>query len=190
MKRLHFVLFIPIFFLVSCNPCEEVDCPNPFTVEEKRWLPYSYNDTVIFSETSSDDSFVYRVSYEQSGKHEERESGAPYCMKACVYLSNVLGEILYSNGLEDRLGFSMYKNLEKLHLSSGGFPDFIFKLEDSVQMDSVLINGQYLKDVYKYKCKPEQEKVAETYMHQGMGLVKIVFRDGQDYELVEHRKAK
>jgi len=31
-----------------------------------------------------------------------------------------------------------------------------------------------------------QEKVAETYMHQGMGLVKIVFRDGQSFDLVEH----
>jgi hypothetical protein len=48
----------------------------------------------------------------------------------------------------------------------------------------------YIKDVYKYKCKPEQDEVAETYMHQGMGLVKIVFRNGQEFELVEHRKVE
>lgn len=186
MKRLY-IVFISIVFLVSCNPCEEVDCPNPFTEEELSWLPYKYNDQLIFLEMDSSDSLVYRISYEEGGKREPKEAGSPYCITACFYSNNKSGERVFSNGEKERFGFGMQKFINRFILIANGTE---FDLSEAVLIDSIDISGNFVKDVYKYNCKSEQDKVAETYMHQGMGLVKIVFRNGQEFELVEHRKTE
>jgi hypothetical protein len=65
-----------------------------------------------------------------------------------------------------------------------------FDLRHAIKLDTASINGNLLEDVYHYECYPQQEEVAETYVKQGIGLVKIVFRNGQEFELVEHIKAK
>lgn len=189
MKKLHLILGSIFTIFISCNPCEEVDCPNPFTEEELSWLPYKYNDQLIFLEKSLSDSLIYKISYKENGKRTPTENSSPYCQTSCYYHVSVLGEGVINIGTSDRFGFVMDKTLSELMLTSGG-PDYKFNFSGAIILDSLLINGLYIKDVYKYKCKPEQDEVAETYMHQGMGLVKIVFRDGRDYELVEHRKAK
>jgi len=188
MKYINIVLLLSALLLISCDPCQEVDCSNPFTDEELSWLPYDYSDKLIFLETNSKDSLTYRVIYKESGKREPKELGAPYCITSCFYQMSITGNRKFSNGEEDRFGFGMDNVLNKLKLTAG--PNYEFNLDDAVHLDSIFVNNKYIKDVYQYICKPEQTKVAETYMHQGMGLVKIVFRDGQEFELVEHIKAK
>jgi hypothetical protein len=189
MKRLNYILFISLVLIVSCNPCEEVDCPYPFTEEEVKWIPYDVNDSLVFLELYSKDTLFYRITYKEKGKREPNEFSAPYCQSSCYYHFSVLGEYLFNHGTTTRFGFVMDKTLTELRLTSGG-PKYKFNLSGAIIIDSLFINGLYIKDVYKYTCKPEQDEVSETYMHQGMGLVKIVFRTGQEFELVEHRKAK
>lgn len=174
--------------LISCDTCEEVDCPPPFTNEDLLWLPYSVGDKLVFLEKNSSDSLIYSIRSKKRERNEPTELGAPYCITACYYHISVLGDRKFSNGEEERIGFGMDKTIREFRLGSNARTnsESEFKLSDAIHLDSLVVNGTYIKDVYKYACKPEQEKVAETYMHQGLGLVKIILRDGQEYELVEH----
>ena len=65
-----------------------------------------------------------------------------------------------------------------------------FDYRKATILDTCSINGNLLNNVYQYICYPQQEELAETYVKKGIGLVKIVFRNGQEFELVEHIKAK
>lgn len=177
-----------MILLISCDTCDEVVCPSPFTNEELLWLPYSEGDKLLFLDINSTDSLIYRISHIESVRLEPTEDGAPYCTTDCLYQLSVTGDGDISNGDEDRFGFGMTKTISgfSLRSGSGDNSEYEFNLEDAIHMDSLLVNGQYLKNVYKYITYPMQEKVAETYVHQGKGLVKIKFRNGYDFELVEH----
>ncbi len=191
MKFIEYISIISLILLISCDPCPEVDCANPFTDEELLWLPYSEGDKLIFLELNSSDSLIYRINYKQSGKYEPKQEGAPYCITDCFYQLSVTGNGILSNGEEERFGFGMYKFLHGFRLASGSGSneEYEFNLLDAIYLDSLQVNDHYLKNVYKYTTYPMQEIVAETYMHQGKGLVKIKFRNGQDFELAEHIKA-
>jgi hypothetical protein len=189
MKRSNIVLSILVVLLISCNPCEEVDCPNPFTEKEHSWLPYNENDSLLFLTTNSEETLLFIIESVKSEQLKPHDNTSPYCQVACLYRLYNYKRGFFENGQNTGFGFTLEKTIIKTNLTSDG-PNYRFNLSEATILDSILINGLYIKDVYKYKCKPEQDEVAETYMHQGMGLVKIVFRNGQEYELVEHRKAK
>ncbi len=176
--------------LVSCDRCQEVDCPNPFNERDLLWLPYSIGDKLVFIDLNSSDSLIYNITNNESDKVELTEDSAPYCIVGCFYHNFVSVDRIFSDGEEEKIAFGMDKSLIEYRLGCSARinngPEF--KFADAIRLDSISVNNYYIKDVYKYICNPEQEKVAETYMHQGMGLVKIVFRDGQSFELVEHIK--
>lgn len=103
-------------------------------------------------------------------------------------------------GEDDTFTFEMVNTINELDLNiyigpyiyyylNGGKPgSCLFNFGRADHIDSLLVNGIYLKNVYKYLTSPSQEIVAETYLHQGKGLVKITYRNGQEFELLEHIK--
>ena len=191
MKFINLLLLILSLLFISCDPCQEVDCPNPFTEEELLWLPYSEGDNLVFVNANTHDSLVYEIKTHNEEKLNPTEGFSPHCQTACFYQLRISGERVFLSGNVEWYGFAMDKTISgrRLVKQAGINPEFEFNLNDAVRLDSVSINNKYVKNVYQYTCKPEQNNVAKSYMHQGMGLVKIVFRDGQEFELVEHIKA-
>ena len=197
MKYLNYLYFISLFVLFSCDPCEKAECPNPFTNRELQWVPYSEGDKLNMVEMNSSSTTTYNISYAKNGKSTISDDSSPYCESSCFYMFNVRVRGEFPNE-ENEFTFEMVKTMNGFDfniffgsvcyyfLGTGSNKDRIFNLEETVHLDSLSINGQYIKDVYKYTTYPMQETVAETYMHRGLGLVKIKFRNGQDFELVEH----
>lgn len=195
MKFIKYTVVISLFLLISCDPCpEEIDCPNPFTDEELQWLPYLKGDKLVFLELNSSDSLIYDIHFAYNIERIYTDEYSPYCRSSCIYISEAEGKGTFTNDEEYYFGFEMIKSMKGFKLNSIASGQYgvlkrLFILEEAIHLDSLLVNGQYLKNVYKYITYPMQEIVAETYMHQGMGLVKIKFRDGQDFELAEHIKS-
>ena len=183
-----FISIISLIMLASCDTCEEIDCPPPFTSEELQWLPYSQGDTLVFLETNSLDSLIYTITFKEIELLKPRRAQSPYCQTACYYHTSVPGFRKFSTGEEESVfwGLDKFFGGYRLLNLAGISSEFEFSLADAIRLDSLAVNGIYITDVYKYVCHPKQEKVATSYMHRGMGLVKIVFRNGQEYELVEH----
>lgn len=198
MKYFNYLYFISLFILVSCDPCEKAECPNPFTNRELQWVPYSEGDKLNMIEMNSSATTTYSINHIVNSKFTYKDDSSPYCERECLYLfdANVQGMFFDD---EDDISFYMEKNINELNLYihfgsdyyyfAAGKSKSLFNLEEAIHLDSLSINGQYIKDVYKYTTYPMQETVAETYMHQGLGLVKIKFRNGQDFELAEHIKS-
>ena len=198
MSFIKYLCIISLTLLISCDPCEKAECPNPFTDKELHWVPYSEGDKLNMIEMNSSATTTYSINHISNNQFTYKDDSSPYCEVACRYIFDANVQELFFNE-EDGFSFYMVKDINELNLYlhfgsdyyyfAAGKTKSLFNLEESIHLDSLSINGQYIKDVYKYTTYPTQETVAETYMHQGLGLVKIKFRDGKDFELVEHIKS-
>lgn len=200
MKNTFFYLsIILLFFLFSCcNDCKDHACPR-LTTEETSWFPYNENDTLIFSNTASDSLFLFPLkSYGNSATLNTPNNGDE-CNKYCIagmniysyyYINNV--EIFYSAFVINKIKDILYVVISPSGCTVVNYfdPYQYFDLSHAIRLDTLSINGNLIENVHHYTCYPQQEEVAETFVKKGIGLVKIVFRNGQDFELEEHIKAK
>lgn len=196
MKVNKYLIIFSIIISISCDPCEEIDCANPFSENELGWLPYSEGDNLIFQDFNSTENLKYVVNYSQNSKRTIGDDSSPYCIIACKYIFNVTFNGVFNDHMHEftfdmintatsGLSLKVYDGTLGSH---GRSLNSLFNLKEAILIDSISINGNYLKNVYKYTTYPMQKTVAETYMHQGIGLVKLKFRNGQEFELVKHIK--
>lgn len=202
MKHLFFSITIFLLFLLnsSCNDCKNSSCPrlNP---EEASWFPYASHDSLIFKNNENDSLLYFPIGHYGNGSNLYTPPDGDECNKYCVagidiysnyYINNV--EIFSCSFMMVRIKDSFYVIISPT-LADGSFANHFdthsyFDLRHAIKLDTFSVNGHLLDNVYHYTCYPQQEEVAETFVKKGIGLVKIVFRDGQEFELVEHIKAK
>lgn len=200
MKKAFFYLPIILLILIisSCNDCKEPDCPN-LTSDESSWFPYNEYDSLIFKDNISDTILNSILRGYENGSNLYTPSNGDECNKYCNAGMGIRSrysinnqEVFKSNFFINRINETLYVVIHPFASIDGSHHDSesYFDLRYAIKLDSININGNLIKDVYHYTCKPQQEEVAETYVKKGMGLVKIVFRDGQEFELVEHIRAK
>jgi hypothetical protein len=197
MKYAKLIIGIVILWLMN-GCCMDPICPE-LTNEEASWFPYSKNDTLFFSSKVSDSVLYFPIKSHGSGSAVYPSYLGGECDKYCrasslsysdCYFNNT--EIFNSTFLIDKVEDEMYVVISP---TSGTTADFFssvqyFDYRKATILDTYRINGNLLNNVYQYICYPQQEVLAETYVKKGIGLVKIVFRNGQEFELVEHIKAK
>jgi len=192
------VFILLLLSISSCNNCKDPACPK-LTTDEASWFPYNENDTLAFKETSSDSLLLFPLHNYGNSSNVYTPSNGDECNKYCR-ASMIIYSYYFNNNIE--LFSSIYainrikENLYVVISPSTGIDVSIFNTESyfdlrhANKLDTISINGELLEDVYQYTCYPAQDEVAETYVKKGMGLVKIVFRNGQEFDLVEHIKAK
>jgi hypothetical protein len=194
-------LFIPIILLSSLlfGCCKEESCPG-ITVYESNWIPYQGTELIKYQNPENDSLLLIDIiSYELS-EHKYPSQDSKACNDRCMKIINYriqftkANQNFYSNFIINKTNANFYFVINN---SISGFAKTpkvdeksIFDLREAIKLDSLLVNGEYLEDVYKFNCYPEQENVAESFVKNGIGLVKMTFRDGQEFELVEHRKAE
>ena len=194
---LLFLLIVTLLLVNSCNNCKPPDCPQ-LSNTEKSWFPYNEGDMLILKNFKDTISISYEIILTKS---KGTVTIHPYdeCNSPCLAYYTIDSRYTGIDGYQDRKDFTINKLEGKLYVVIPDRSGFVvtaldkrseFDLSEAVLQDSISINGVFIKKVYKYTCYPEQEEFAATFVKQGMGLVKIVFRNGQEFELVEHRKAK
>ncbi|NPD46046.1 MULTISPECIES: hypothetical protein [unclassified Lentimicrobium] len=199
MKKAFFYLSLILLVLIisSCNDCKEPDCPK-LTAEESSWFPYNEYDSLLFKHTASDSIILVRLSNYGNSSNLYTPTNGDECNKYCrasmgIYSRYYIDQIEIFSGdfVISRVKEGFYVVISPSTSIDVSRPEAnsYFDLRYAIKLDSININGNLLEDVYHYTCKPQQEELAETYVKKGMGLVKIVLRDGQEFELVEHIKA-
>jgi len=194
--KIFYLLFISALLMTSC--CSDPSCPN-LTSKETSWFPYQDYDTLIFKNNDNGSilKFPFR-SYGNSANSHTRANGDE-CDKYCIAGMNISSIFYFDNSEKFYSTFVINKIADNYYVvfsPLGGTvvshfdPRVFFDLRHAVKLDTLSINNNLLEDVYFYTCYPEQKHIAETYVKKGVGLVKIVFRDQQEYELIEHIQAK
>lgn len=187
-----------ILLFSCCNNCKDPACPE-LSTEDASWFPYYKNDTLIFENTVDDSYIHFPFSYNGNWSVLHTPSDGDECNKYCIAGKINYSEYYFDSIAEFSSNFIINRIEENFYVvfsrSSSTVvnnfnPHSFFDLRHAIKLDTLSINGNLLEDVYHYTCYPQQEEMAETYVKKGMGMVKIVFRDGQEFELVEHIKAK
>ena len=194
MKNTFFYITVVLLLLLnSC--CKNPACPK-LTTEEASWFPYSNVDTLYLKNKVNDSLLYFPLKEFREWTSLRTPSDGDKCNKYCLAGLTVY---YFDNTEEFSTSFDINRTEKNIYVvihPYGGTivsyfdPRYYFYLGHAIKLDTLSINGNILENVYHYECYPEQEEVAETYVKQGMGLVKIVFRNGQEFELVEHIKAK
>lgn len=196
-NALYYLIIMLIVLLFSgCNNCKKTACPG-LTTEEISWFPYAEFDTLVFN-NSENDSILYfpinRLVTWADPNPSNRNDCGNHCIAGMEVNSNCLiGTVEIFNCV-----FVIHRTSENFYVVISPYGGALFSnpssysyfdIRDATALDNLNTNGNLLEDVHHYTCKPQQEEVAETYVKKGVGLVKIVFRDGQEFELVEHIRA-
>jgi len=169
------------------------------TTEETSWLPYNENDTLIFENSISDSLLIFPLNNYGNSATLYTPNDGDECNKYCIAGMVIYSDYYFESTEEFSSVFVINRIKENfyvvIHPSTGTVVSHFgtksyFDLRHAIKLDTISINGNLLENVYHYNCYPAQDEVAETYVKKGIGLVKIVFRNGQEFELVEHIKAK
>lgn len=195
MKKINlFTILLIALLLASCG-CQEPDCPS-LSDSDKEWIPYFVGQKITFKNFQNDSLLTISIIDSNHGTtyNKAYDMDCDYsCMSYQAYY------VEFNRNIENKKRKSFIVNkwsrlLIEYQNTSNQY--FIFSSEsvrknsefyfnDAILLDSIQINNQYLKDVYKYITIPTQYDVAETYVKKGKGLVKLVYRDGASYELVD-----
>ncbi|NPD48225.1 MULTISPECIES: hypothetical protein [unclassified Lentimicrobium] len=196
--RFLFVLSILAILIVLFNSCcKKRTCPD-ISSDERQWIPYKNNDTLIFKNFEIDSVLKFRV-YNYREEELDKKDPGEFCFSSClsgiqVNLRTIeVDDVLESPFFLEKSDSDIFVLWSVSGLSSGieEKPSIhaLFDLRRSSLIEEIEIANQDLQNVYEFITDSTHNRgVRKTYVKKGMGLVKIVFNDDQQYELINHIK--
>ena len=194
------VLSILIIIIISNSCCKDVNCP-ALTADDKSWIPYKENDTLVFKNFENDSVLQFKIS---SIIEQERTTKPPgyRCNEGCLkeYSARILPIQITSL---KKMYFDIYKSESTIFIiiSKYGYhsslesdinPSAYFDLRESNHIESLMIAGLEVFDVYEYITKEDYvENIRKMYIKKGKGILRMDFDDNQSFELLNilnHKK--
>lgn len=190
-------LSILIIIILSNSCCKDITCPQ-LTTDDRKWIPYKDNDTLVFKNFENDSILRFRIYGYREDELKRKEHGH-VCYSKCF--SGIQVGIAAIE-IENTIAGSYYieKSDSDIFLSWGGsglsaYVDGTpskydkFDLRRSVYLATIELTNIEMQDVYEFITDTTKVKdIRKTYVKKGIGLVKIVFDDNIEYELINHIK--
>ncbi len=201
-KKIIYSLFLLSSLLISsCNKTSVQEC-SKLNNSDKQWVPYRNHDSIGFKNFLNDSVIYYIASGYKSQNISEGKDGVgngTYCFEYNSIKLSFLNPT--TNGLTDwDKSFSHYVQKENgiTHVYGNAYwrtmnreihctnPGVYFDLNCSIKYDSLVINGEWIKDVYQCNYFHIYGEIDKIFLNHQKGIVKIIFLDGQEFELIEH----
>lgn len=203
MKLLaYYFFFIGCILISSCKKTSIQDCSS-LSESDKLWVPYRHHDSIGFVNFLND-SIIYYIasdfkSQTQSGGSEETYPGK-YCFEYNSIRLSFLNpssqslmdwnkSFTYIVQKENKVTY-VYGNGSVKSMNRGincSNPREYFNFACAIKYDSLKINNEWLKDVYECNFNHNYyDLISKIFLSQQKGIVKIIFQDGQEFELFEH----
>jgi hypothetical protein len=185
-------LSILIIIILSNSCCKDVNCPE-LTADDKSWIPYKENDTLVFKNFENGSVLKYYI-YSKIEDNIYVDATGYSCSKDCLKGYQVS---IFPISTKDNNRFFYYieKSESTLYVacSSRGYNSLIvndvnpasyFDLRKSNHIESLMIAGMEVFDVYEYITKEDYvENIRKMYIKKGKGILRIDFEDNQSFEL-------
>jgi len=189
------VLSILIITILSNSCCKDITCPQ-LTTDDRKWIPYKNNDTLVFKNFENDSILRFRIYGYREDELKRKEHGHVCFSKCFSGIQVQIAAIDVAYGLEspyfiEKSDSDLYILWQTLGLSANidDQPSKYakFDLRESLLIESIVIANNELKDVYEFITDTTKVRdIRKTYVKKGKGLVKIVFDDNIEYELINH----
>lgn len=190
-------LSILIIIILSNSCCKDITCPQ-LTTDDRKWIPYKDNDTLVFKNFENDSILRFRIYGYREDELKRKEHGHVCYSKCFSGIQVGIAAIEIENTIAGP--YYIEKSDSDIFLSWGGsglsaYVDGTpskydkFDLRRSVYLATIELTNIEMQDVYEFITDTTKVKdIRKTYVKKGIGLVKIVFDDNIEYELINHIK--
>lgn len=190
-------LSILIIIILSNSCCKDITCPQ-LTTDDRKWIPYKDNDTLVFKNFENDSILKFRIYGYREDELKRKEHGHVCYSKCFSGIQVGIAAIEIENTIAGP--YYIEKSDSDIFLSWGGsglsaYVDGTpskydkFDLRRSVYLATIELTNIEMQDVYEFITDTTKVKdIRKTYVKKGIGLVKIVFDDNIEYELINHIK--
>lgn len=176
MKNNSLYFFLGVIILAFSGCCKDIPCLD-LTPEDRSWMPYKNNDTLIFKNFENDSIISYITE-----DYRERDFDVKEAQLGCVKTCLAGAEIHMDSDVNYKLDFYYFiekSDSDKLYvIADGTFMSprgidtsgtyYYFYLDNSVLLDSVLVANHYYNNVYEYTSLDEYDmRIKKMYVKKG-----------------------
>jgi hypothetical protein len=184
-----------ITIILSNSCCKDVNCPE-LTADDKSWIPYKENDTLVFKNFENDSVLIFYVYYKQEKELTSVANAGYGCTNQCIKGLEV-GLITKTDvGFAKKLTYYIQRTDSDFYIISSPYEMSLtveqgilmgayFDYRESILVDTIIINNKIVFDVYKYETNNQSKDIRAMYIKKGLGILRIDFDNEQYFELIK-----